>query len=199
MPMKNRTENKVNKNAIDMWTRLSSAGFMLMIVLLYILRPDVGISINRFMEMTLSGSAKGLMMIYYQCGNFAWAMAGLNHIVQMISLIMDKQPVQEAIYGLFSPMSSKAIFVLSGIVAVWILYGVGSFLRSFCFISSFLKNLWQNSTEFIKKYEYICGILALASAIIGQGLVVLVFVVLGFLGVDYRKILILSLIGFMLG
>lgn len=195
MPMKNRTIDKTHKNAIDHWIRLSSAGFLLMIVLLYLLRPELGVSINRLMEMTLSGSAKGLMMIYYQYGDFAWAMAGLNHMVQMMSLVMDKEPVKEAIYGLFSPMSGRILFTLSGLTAVWVLYGIGSLLRGCLLLSGFLKNLWLKSTVVIKKYEFVGGLLALGSGFIGQGVVALVFIALGFLGVDYRKILAFSLIG----
>lgn len=198
MPMKNRPINKTHKNAIDSWIRLSSAGFLLMIVLLYLLRPELGISINRLMEMTLSGSAKGLMMIYYQYGDFAWAMAGLNHMVQMMSLVMDKEPVKEAIYGLFSPMSGKILFTLSGLTAVWVLYGIGSLFRGCVLLSGFLKNLWLKSTVVIKKYEIVGGLLALGSGFIGQGVVALVFIALGLLGVDYRKILAFSLIGLML-
>lgn len=210
MTTKNSLHNKAKINIIENIIRLSSAGLLLVIVLLYVLFPALSFSVNRLMEMTLSGSEKALMMIYYQAGDLAWAMAGLNHCIQLLSVVMDKEAVYDGIYGLFTPISAEGIWVISGLTAVWILYGLGSVVRGLLLKNSVFAASWNNAMGGLETekmlgkfkvswaYELMASVLVLYFAAMGQGLLILGFMVFGFLGLDYKKVLLFSFFGFLL-
>lgn len=210
MHTKNKPYWALKNNTIENLIRLSSAVLLLVIVLLYILLPELAISINRLMEMTLSGSEKGLMMIYYQGGDLAWAMAGLNHILQLLSMVVEKSAVLDATKLFFSPMSAQAIWILSGLIGIFTLYGIGSLIRVFLLKSQLFAPFWSRTMKalerpyFVKKikiinlYELMGSVLTLCIAAMGQGLILGAVVIFGFLGLDYKKVLVFSFIGFLL-
>lgn len=209
MSTKNKPFLKGQSNFIEKLIRLSSAGLLLVIVLLYILLPELAISINRLMEMTLSGSEKGLMMIYYQGKDWAWTMAGLNHILQLLSLVMDKGVILDAIKLFFSPVSAKFIWVISGIMGITVLYSIGSIVKGILLRNRLFSPFWTRTmvaleqtyvlkkVKVIRLYELIGCLITLCIGTLGQGILLLGFVILGFLGLDYRKLLLFTFIAFL--
>lgn len=198
MSMKNKHQAKPITQTIDKIIQLSSAGFLLMIVLLYGLLPSFAVSVNRLLEMTTSGSAKGLMMTYYQYGDLAWAIGGLNRIIQMLSLVMEKSVVMEACNGLFSPISAKAILVVSSLVAVWMAYGIGALLRTGLCLNNRLKNWGEKCFSIAKKYENMSMVLVCLAAFMGQGIGIAILYIIGVLKLDFRKVSAAALIGFLI-
>lgn len=167
---------------------LSSAGFLLMMVFLYFLTPELAVSINRSLEMIKSGSAKGLMMIYYQFGNLAFLFALLTQLIQQLALVFDNASVAEAVYGFFDPLSAKALLVFGGLLGSVIAYGIGNGLRG-----SLLKTL-----KLSQKAEYALSALLLAALGLGPGLIYLCFYGAGFLRLDVKKVLAASTLGLLI-
>lgn len=187
-------KNKVNPSI----TSLSSAAFLLMIVLLYVLVPTLAISINRSLEMMSTGSAKGLMMIYYQYGAWAFLFAGLTHMIQVLGVVFKGSVVSEACYGLFSPLSAKAILLISGLMAVTFAYGLGNSIRRGMMGLKSLKPWTEKLPKLKGKLEYGALVLVFACIALGPGLMSLLLYGFGLIRLDYKKVLVVSTLGFII-
>jgi hypothetical protein len=189
----------MKSKSLNHWVSLSSAGILLMIVLLYLLIPDFGISLNRSLEMIKSGSDKGLMMIYYQFGGIAFLFASLTYAIQLLSVSFDNSAVSMACYGFFSATSAKGILVFGGLLAATIAYGIGNALViPFEHIRG-LSHLRKTMKPLIKKSEYICLGVILATMTLNAGGWYLVLYAAGVIRLDYRKVLAFAAIGLLIG
>lgn len=169
-----------------------------MVVLLYVFVPTLAISINRSLEMMSTGSAKGLMMIYYQYGAWAFLFAGLTHMIQILGVVFNGSVVSVACYGLFSPLSAKAILLISGLMAVTFAYGLGN---SISHVILGLKSIkpWTEKLPTLKgKLEYGALALVFACIAVGPGLMSLLLYGFGMIRLDYKKVLAVSALGFII-
>lgn len=169
-----------------------------MIVLLYLLQPATAVSIDRSIEMIHSGSAKGLMIIYYQYGTWAFLFAGLTHVIQILSAVFDNASVSEACYGLFNVISAKGILVVSGLIAVTLAYEIGRGLAFLLSRGTALKAVLDKALNKSKPIEIGLLMLAVAASAFGPGLISLSFYGFGFIQMDYKKIIVASLLGLMI-
>lgn len=159
-----------------------------MIVFLYLLNPEFGISLNRSLDMIKSGSAKGLMMIYYQFGNLAFLFAALTYCLQVLALVFHNNAVQMACTGLFQPLSAKLALTLGGMMALLLAYGFSAGLTRILMISKPLKTRIERWQHFHLKYEYYwVGLIAAVMTAQPGPLYALIYFI-GFLNIDLRKI-----------
>lgn len=187
-------KNKFNPSI----TSLSSAAFLLMVVLLYVLVPTLAISINRSLEMMSTGSAKGLMMIYYQYGAWAFLFAGLTHMIQILGVVFKGSVVSVACYGLFSPLSAKVILLISGLMAVTFAYGLGNSIRRGIMGLKSLKPWTQKLPTLKGKLEYALLALLFACIAVGPGFMSLLLYGFGMIHLDYKKVMLVSALGFII-
>lgn len=169
-----------------------------MIVLLYLLQPATAVSIDRSIEMIHSGSAKGLMIIYYQYGAWAFLFAGLTQVIQILGVVFDNASVSEACYGLFNVISAKGILVIGGLIAVTIAYEIGRGLAFLLSRGTALKVIFDKGFEKNKPIEIGLMMLAVAASAFGPGLISLSFYGFGLIQMDYKKVMMASLLGLMI-
>ena len=169
-----------------------------MMVLLYLLQPETAVSIDRSIEMIHSGSAKGLMIIYYQYGAWAFLFAGLTHVIQILGLIFHNDSVSEACYGLFHLISAKGILVFSGLIAVALAYETGRTLAYLLSRVPAMRIPYDKGHIKSKPIELGLMMLAVAASAFGPGLIGLTFYGFGFIQADYKKIMLASLLGLMI-
>lgn len=168
---------------------LSSAGLLLMIVFLYLLVPEFGISLNRSFEMMKSGSEKGLMMIFYQFDSLAFLFAAFTYALQLLTLLFHNDSVIAACYGLFEPLSAKLILTCGGSLAMLTAYGLSLGLTQLLMRFQLLAGLLSRWQTFHQKYEYFwAGMIGMIMTVLPGPQYALIYC-LGFLKLDMRKIL----------
>lgn len=196
-------ETPMKNNLINRFVTLSSAVLLLMIVLLYVIDPELAVSINRSLEMIKSGSTKGLMMIWYPYGDFAFSMAGLSWAMQLMICVFNNTAVSEACYGLFDSYSAKLILAIFGMIAMMCCYALGNGLR--VIIHQVIRRYYKGNKEIVVTAKSMKGILEIGLMLLCMGFVGLnwsytgiLFYAFGTVGLDFRKAAATSLIGFLL-
>lgn len=187
-----------NKKKLNLVIAILGDGALIGILMAYCFSSKFSDMTNRVIGIIQDKNIKEMLAFFAQQQPYEKVAAFFANLLQTLMVVFDKNTVISACHGYFGTLQGGGILLLSSLLSVVIAYGLGYGIRLLLVEIKPLKRLIEKFPLENKTVEIVFLLLAFNACMLKMAWVGIILYIVGFLEIDFKKVMIVTSIAILL-